>query len=90
MSNQSGFTLMEIVTVMVVIGILAVTAAPAFVDLTDKAEATATTAELGVIYSALSMHKMINGSYPDKLSNVVLLVPNIDEKYSYNPEGGTV
>jgi MSHA pilin protein MshB len=36
--KQKGFTLIELVAVIVILGILAVTAAPKFIDLTDDAD----------------------------------------------------
>ena len=38
MSKKNGFTLIELVVVIVILGILAATAAPKFIDLTDDAE----------------------------------------------------
>ena len=38
MNKQSGFTLMELVIVVVILGFLAVTAIPKFLDLTDQAK----------------------------------------------------
>jgi MSHA pilin protein MshA len=40
--HQSGFTLIELIIVIVILGILAVTAAPKFLDVTDQANAAAT------------------------------------------------
>ena len=38
MRKQSGFTLIELVIVVVILGFLAVTAIPKFLDLTDQAK----------------------------------------------------
>ena len=38
MKKQSGFTLIELVIVVVILGLLAVTAIPKFIDLTDQAK----------------------------------------------------
>ena len=40
MQNQSGFTLIELIMVIVIIGLVAGVAVPKFVDVSDSAEAT--------------------------------------------------
>jgi MSHA pilin protein MshA len=52
MKKQRGFTLLELVVVLVVLGILVVTALPKLVDLTGDAGYTATSRVAGAIASA--------------------------------------
>lgn len=48
-NQQSGFTLIELVVVIVILGILAATALPKFIDLTDDANQAATKGLAGAI-----------------------------------------
>jgi len=55
LQKQAGFTLIELVVVIVILGILAATAAPKFIDLTGDARASTVEAVEGSINSAVSM-----------------------------------
>ncbi|NQY62204.1 MAG: type II secretion system protein [Alteromonadaceae bacterium] len=55
MNSQSGFTLIELVVVIVILGILAATAAPKFIDLTGDARKSVIEGVEGAMNSATDM-----------------------------------
>lgn len=55
LSNQAGFTLIELVVVIVILGILAATAAPKFIDLQDDAQTATLEAIEGSMKSAATL-----------------------------------
>lgn len=62
--KQQGFTLIEIIVVVVIIGILATLVAPKFLGRTDDARITKAKADIKALESALELYKLDNYTYP--------------------------
>ncbi len=54
--NQRGFTLIELVIIIVVLGILAAVAIPKYQDITSEAKEAATRASLGSLRSGITIY----------------------------------
>ncbi len=58
--QQSGFTLIELIAVLVILGILAATAVPKFINLSDEAQVAATDNIAGAIESASALNHAVD------------------------------
>jgi len=74
MKNQSGFTLMEILIVVVILSILAITVVPQFLDQPDKARVARAQQDIQSLNTALSIYKMDNFNYPSTAQGLQALV----------------
>jgi general secretion pathway protein G len=85
---QTGFTLIEIMVVVVIIGILAALVVPKVMGRPDQAKATVARGDLKAIASALEMYRLDNQGYPDTQGGLEALVQRpASGADNWNPEG---
>lgn len=64
MKKQSGFTLIEIIVVLVILGILASIVVPNVISRTDQAQVVKAKQDIRAMESALQMYRVDNFQYP--------------------------
>ena len=67
--GNKGFTLIELVMIIVILGILAAVAIPKYYDLTDDANAAAEKGVVGGVRSAIHTYYAENRSWPSALDD---------------------
>ncbi len=72
--NQRGFTLIEILVVVMILGLLISLAAPRIIGRTDDARVTKAMADIKAIESALNMYRLDSHSYPTSEQGLKALV----------------
>ena len=63
-SVQRGFTLLELMIVVVIIGVLGALVVPSFMDRPNEARVTAAKTDIASIMQALKLYKLDNYRYP--------------------------
>lgn len=85
-----GFTLIELMVVLVILGLLATFIGPKVMSAPDKARVTKAINDIKALESALNMYKLENGNYPTTDQGLHALVekPEIDPiPNNYSPGG---
>jgi len=70
--DRRGFSLVELVVVVLIMGILAAVAAPRMFDKMDEAKQSSTKQSLSVVRSSIELYKLENGSYPPDPSSSLI------------------
>ena len=64
MKKSPGFTLIEVMIVVVILGILAAVIAPRILDRPDQAKMAAAKSDIAVIMQQLKLYRLDNAAYP--------------------------
>ena len=89
-SLQRGFTLIEIMVVVVIIGILGAIVVPQFMSRPDQAKVTAAKVDIQAISTALEIYRLDNAHYPSTQQGLEALVrrpSGLPVPRSWNPHG---
>ena len=86
--RSRGFTLMELLVVLAIIGILAAIATGVYVNRVDDARITRARADIQTIEAALDIFRLDNFRYPTTAEGLAALVERPNDANIRWPEGG--
>lgn len=89
-SSQRGFTLIEIMVVVVIIGVLGAIVVPQFMSRPDQAKVTAARTDIQAISTALEMYRLDTFNYPSTQQGLEALVTRpagTPLARNWNPQG---
>jgi general secretion pathway protein G len=89
-STQRGFTLIEIMVVVVIIGVLGAIVVPQFMSRPDQAKVTAAHTDIQAISTALEMYRLDTFNYPSTQQGLEALVTRpsgMPLAKNWNPQG---
>ena len=86
-SSSRGFTLIELMIVVVILGLLATTIMPKILSKPDKARVQKAKFDMRQITTALAMFRTDNGRFPTTSEGLAALVSNPGSLPDYDPDG---
>ncbi|WP_020408189.1 type II secretion system major pseudopilin GspG [Hahella ganghwensis] len=89
-AGVAGFTLIEIMVVLVILGMLVAAIAPQILGRTDQAKVTVAQQDVRTLSQALDLYKLDNYSYPSTEQGLDALVSKpsgFPEAKNWNPDG---
>lgn len=89
-STEQGFTLLEIIVVVVIIGILAAIVAPKFMGRTEQARMTQAAVQMRNFETSLKLYKLDNHAYPttDQGLEALIRKPSVGAEAKNYRSGG--
>lgn len=90
MRRSDGFTLIEIMVVMVILGLLVAIVAPNIMGRSDEARVTVAKTQMSNVANALDLYRLDNSHYPSTQQGLQALVTRPSgnpEPSNWNPDG---
>ena len=87
LSLAAGFTLIEIMVVVFILGLLITLVAPRIIGRTDQARQTKAAADVRLIEESLHLFKLDNGFYPSTAEGLAALVSPPPRARNFSPDG---
>jgi len=85
--KNQGFTLIEVMVVIVILGILAAIIVPKVMDRPDTARLVKAKTDIRALESALNLYKLDKFDYPSTDEGLEALIPKYIERLSKDPWG---
>lgn len=85
--KSQGFTLIEVMVVVVILGVLATIIIPKVMDRPDTARLVKAKTDIRAIESALNLYKLDNFNYPGTDEGLEALIPKYIERLANDPWG---
>jgi len=73
-NKERGFSLLEIMVVLIIIGVMASIVAPRFIERADEAKVDSTKVQMKNIEQALKLYRLQHGQYPSSSEGLKVLV----------------
>lgn len=86
-NTAKGFSLVEVMAVIIIIGIMSSIVAVNFLGKTDEARVKQTKANLRQLHNQIAQFKMDTGRYPTAEEGLLVLVEDPGDVEGYNPGG---
>ncbi len=85
--NACGFTLVELMAVLLIVALLAGLATKTFMGQTEKAKVIATKVTLKTLHDSVKMFKLDTGRYPSEEMGLIELIEEPTDVEGWNSEG---
>lgn len=91
LSGKKGFTMLELLMVVIIIGILATLAVPQYMSFIEKARAAEAMSTIGAIRTAENLYKLENGTYAGSIDLLAIEAPTSGSAtyWTYSVSGGS-